>query len=161
MTLNKIQIIIIAILIPIGFLYLYAENKDISIWDVFQPGAPVIHIDDVPIRVELAISERERILGLSGRKSLEDVKGLLFIFPETDYHGIWMKDMHFPIDIIWISEDFRVVSIAKNVSPDSYPEVFRPSEPARYVLETNTRYADAFGINVGQKVRFPPELLEN
>jgi len=161
MTSNKIQIILIAILIPLGFLYLYAENQDVSLWDLFLPGAAVMHIGDTPIRVEIAESNEERVAGLSGRKDLENVSGLLFIFPEPDYHAIWMKDMRFPIDIIWISEDLTVIGVEKNLRPDTYPTRFRPSSPAKYALETNIHYADTFGIHTGQKVTLPPGYLEN
>jgi uncharacterized membrane protein (UPF0127 family) len=161
MFLNKLQFIIIIILIPIGLLYLYSENKGVSMWDLFLPGASVIRIDEVPIRVEIANSHEERVNGLSGRESLEDVSGLFFVFPEPGYHSIWMKDMRFPIDIIWISEDLLVVGIDANVSPDTYPDLFRPPEPAKYVLETNARYANIFGLRVGHAVTLPPDFLEN
>lgn len=160
MTLNKIQIIIIAILIPAGLLFWYLDKENATVDDLLRPGVPVMHIDDIPIRVEIADSMMERTTGLSGREKLESVNGLLFVFPEADFHAIWMKDMRFPIDIIWISEDLRVVDIDRNVSPDTYPELFRPQEPAMYVLETNARYVDTFGIQVGDNVRLPGELVE-
>lgn len=161
MFLTRVQLVIILILVPVGLLFLYAENKDASIWDFFTPGEPVMRIGEIPIRVEIADTNSERVTGLSGRPKLEGIEGLLFVFPENDYHGIWMKDMHFPIDIIWISEDLEVVGIHKNISPRTYPEVFRPPEPAKYVVETNIHYVDTFGISVGQKVILPPKYLDN
>ena len=161
MILNKLQIILISILIPLGALYLYVENKDVSLWDLFIPGASVIRIGNIPIRVEIVNSYEERATGLSGRNSLEGIDGLLFVFPEADYHAIWMKNMKFPIDIIWISEDLTVISIEKNVTPQSYPNLFRPPRPAKYILETNIHYADTFGIRTGQSVILPKGYLEN
>lgn len=161
MLLNKLQIIVIAIIIPVGLLFMFLRSEDAGIGDLLSPGVPVMHIDDVPIRVEIADSMMERTTGLSGRESLDNVNGLLFIFPEPDHHAIWMKDMRFPIDIVWISEDLRVVDIDKNVSPDTYPELFRPQEPAKYVLETNARYVDTFGLQIGDSVRLPNQLLDN
>jgi uncharacterized membrane protein (UPF0127 family) len=160
MFLNRIQIAIIVILIPIGLLYLYANSQNTSVWDLFRPSATVIHIEDTPIRVEIADSDQERITGLSGRESLEGINGLLFVFAEADYHSIWMKDMRFPIDIIWISEDLMVIGVEKNVTPETYPRLFRPSSPAKYVLETDIHYADTFGIRAGQKVTLPNEYLD-
>lgn len=89
------------------------------------------------IYLEIADEERERVMGLSGRKNLKENTGLLFVFEKKDFYGIWMKDMNFPIDIIWLDEDFKVVGIKENARPESYPEVFRPSGPALYVLEAN------------------------
>ena len=78
----------------------------------------------------------KRVLGLSNRTNLpEGIDGMLFIFPKSDTHGIWMKDMNFNIDILWLDDNFNVVDQRLNVSPDTYPESFTPSAPALYVLE--------------------------
>jgi uncharacterized membrane protein (UPF0127 family) len=104
---------------------------------------PLMHIGNQTIRVEIADTDMERIRGLSGRESLSSGTGLLFIFDRADYHGIWMKDMNFPIDIVWLEvprqagESYRVVDIEKNVSPSTFPHVFYPPRPVKYILETN------------------------
>jgi uncharacterized membrane protein (UPF0127 family) len=74
----------------------------------------------------------------------EDDPGLLFVFDEPGLHGIWMKDMRFPIDILWLDDAFQVVDVRKNVAPDSYPTVFKPTKPARYVLEVTAGFADRY-----------------
>ena len=58
----------------------------------------------------------------------------------------------FPIDIVWIGEDMRIVGITKNVSPETFPEVFRPPLPARYVLETKSGLADTRAIEIGEYI---------
>jgi uncharacterized protein len=76
--------------------------------------------------------------GLSGHRALsqkEPYEGLLFVFSNNDMHGIWMKDMSFPIDVLWLDEMYKVVFIKTNFLTDSYPEVVRPNISARYVLE--------------------------
>ncbi len=160
MNTNKIQIILIAIIIPIGALYLYASNQGVSIQKLFRDETPILRIGEIPIRVEIADSSEELIKGLSGRPDIGKMNGMLFIFPETAYHSIWMKDMNFPIDIIWISEDLKVINIERGVTPDTYPRSFRPKEPARYALETDIYYADTFGIEPGQLVKLPAGYLE-
>lgn len=155
---NKIQVAVILMLIPFGVLYMYLGGKDLTMREFFFAETPVVHFDDLPIRVEIADSEIERAQGLSGRDRIDDKhNGMFFIFPEEDYIGIWMKDMKFPIDIVWINKDMKVIGIEKNVSPDTYPRVFRPDSPAKYVLETHTQYPDLVGIRVGQTVRIPLE----
>jgi len=89
------------------------------------------------LQLEIADTDAERILGLSGRESLPAGMGLLFVFEEPGMHGFWMKDMKFAIDIIWLGENYEVLGIEKNVSPQTYPEVFYPPQPVKYVLETN------------------------
>lgn len=147
-------------LIPLGAFYMYARTHDISFQDMsfrnfFLPGTPTMHIGEMPLRVEVLNTDAERIKGLSGRSEIGDADGLLFVFPKADYHGIWMKDMKFPIDIIWISEDWKVIGIDKNVQPDSYPKIFKPSRPARYVVETEIHFSDTFGLHEGLAVRLP------
>lgn len=161
MFLNKLQIILIVVIIPIGLIYLYTESQNASVKDLFIPGASVMRIDEVPIRVEIANSNNERIKGLSDRKDLKNVDGLLFVYPEAGYYSIWMKDMNFPIDIIWIGEDLKVVGIDKNIGPDTYPKSFRPPVPVKYILETNVRYSDTYDIHAGQSVILPPDYLDN
>ncbi len=155
---NKLQIIIILIIPIIAFMF-YLDRENISLRDFFVTKTPIVHFGDLPIRVEIADSASELTKGLSGRSDMGDKDGLFFIFPDTDYHGIWMKDMRFPIDIIWISEELEVIGITKNVSPESYPKVFRPEKPVRYVLETEVGHADLVGIHVGNKVRIPLDEL--
>ncbi len=128
--------------------------------DLFLPTVPVMHIDKVPIRVELALTEAERVKGLSGRSEFTERDGLLFVFPESGYHTIWMKDMYFPIDIIWIDENLEVIGIDKNISPDTYPRTYRPSRPAKYILETNVHFSDTYGLHAGDMVSLPERYLE-
>ena len=100
----------------------------------------LLTIGDAKLLVEIAQTPKEQMIGLSYRKSLAEGRGMLFIFDRNDTHSIWMKDMHFPIDIVWITEAMKVAHIAQNVSPDTFPQVFSPPSPARYVLETPAGY---------------------
>ena len=112
----------------------------------------VIIISGESIPVEIADMNTERIQGLSGRDSLTAGFGILFVFEKSDMHGFWMKDMKFPIDIIWISDDWRVVAMEKKVSPDTFPFIFYPPVPAKYVLELNAGEAEKLGIEPGKDV---------
>lgn len=136
--------------------FMVGEDK---IMEFFGAEENSILIGNATVKVSVADTDAERIQGLSGRSGLGDNEGLLFVFPESDYHGIWMKDMRFPIDIIWIDENFEVISIKDNVYPDSYPEIFEPNRPARFVLETSALFTTYFSIHVGDKVRIPDHLL--
>lgn len=98
-------------------------------------------LDPLPSHIEVADTPEKRTQGLSGRESIADNYGMLFIFSEPAYHGFWMKDMRVPIDIIWISSTGTIVHIEHELSPDTYPDVFTPPSPARYVLETRAGYA--------------------
>ena len=60
-----------------------------------------------------------------------------------------MKEMNFPIDIIWLDENLKIVAIKENAMTESYPEVFTPSTPARYVLEVPAGFVQKNKISVG------------
>lgn len=107
------------------------------------------------IQVELAETELEKQIGLSQTESLSEGEGMLFIFKNPDFYPFWMKDMSFPIDIIYINGD-RVVTVIKNVQPptDANAEltVYRPTEKADKVLEVVAGYADKHDITEGTTI---------
>ena len=114
-----------------------------------KPTATSLSISDAKISIEIAKTTAELTRGLSGRPTLAENSGLFFIFPNSGIHGIWMKDMDFPIDIIWLDENYQIVFIKENAMPESYPEVFTPSTPARYVLEIPAGFVRKNKISVG------------
>ncbi len=118
-----------------------------------RPQVRTVEVKGEAIRVEVADTESTRERGLSGRSGLAADEGMLFIFPDDGEYPFWMKDMLFSIDMVWISADGKVVYMALNVSPDTYPQVFRPEVPARYVLELPSGYAREHGIRIGDIVR--------
>ena len=87
---------------------------------------------------------------------LKENEGMLFVFNHADKYSFWMKDMNFPIDIVWIGEDMHVVYIKKNALPTSYPETFTPNQDAKYVLEVISSFSEKNNLKVGDKVEFLP-----
>ena len=106
-----------------------------------------VKIDGVTFNVLVADTPIDRRTGLSGRKEIGTREGMLFVFDQNGKQSIWMKDMLFPIDIIWISENYHIVEIKRDATPDSYPEVFSNIRPARYVLELPAGSIDTFSLN--------------
>lgn len=117
------------------------------------------------LSVLLADTELKRMRGLSGRQSLAANEGMLFVFPKEDFHGIWMKDMLFSIDIIWLGGEWTspacvngasrtcgkllvAVDMKKDVLPDTFPAVFYPKEKAAYVLEAPSGFIQANNIAI-------------
>lgn len=107
------------------------------------------------VRAEIADSDAKRHLGLMFRKYLPENEGMLFIFNREDIHSFWMKNMRVPLDIIWISEEKRVVYAADKVPPCGIqcPSLV-PAVKAKYVLEVNSGFVNKFGIKKGEKARF-------
>lgn len=143
------------ILVVIGGSYYALTRQGITLRDLFDRGTSTITINGLPFAVEVADTPADREQGLSGRKAISGAVGLLLVFPESEYHRIWMRDMQFPIDIIWITADYRIAGITSDATPESYPDTFRPPEPVRYVLETKPGFAEVYGIQVSDMVTLP------
>lgn len=111
-----------------------------------------ISVGDARVVVEVADTDILRTQGLSGRTALPAGRGMLFVFDGDAAWGIWMKDMRFAIDILWLTADGTIVHVEHNVAPDTYPTTFAPPAPARYVLELPAGYTAALGVVVGDKV---------
>lgn len=112
-------------------------------------GKHLVRVKDVLLKVDVVDTPVLREQGLSGRGSLQALEGMLFVFDEAGIYHFWMKEMNFPIDIIWIGDDFRVVDITHSASEDSFPQTFAPKVPARYVLEVNAGFSREYGVSIG------------
>jgi len=120
-------------------------------------GTRIVYLGDVPIRVELAETPQDKQRGLSGRDSLLEGEGMLFVYQTEGLYGFWMPDMRFSIDIVWIDRDMRVVHVAPEVPPESYPATFKPDTPALFVLEVPAGFMDRHGLGEGAVLTFAGE----
>ncbi len=107
---------------------------------------------DATIVAEVASTPDEQQKGLSDRLALADGTGMLFVYDKEGSPGIWMKDMNFPIDIVWANSEGIIVTIESDVSPATYPSAFYPSAPAAYVLEIPAGYAKKHDIAIGGQI---------
>ena len=108
------------------------------------------------LQAELMIKDQDRAMGLMFRPSLPLDRGLLFVFQEVDFHGIWMKNCRFPIDIVWLDEERRVVHVAEAVPPckaEPCP-VYNPMKKAAYVVEINAGQARREKATLGSRLTF-------
>ena len=113
----------------------------------------MIQMGETTVMAEVADTLALQTRGLSGRTSLGEGEGMLFIFDQEGTHGIWMKDMHFAIDIVWAAGDGTIITIEENISTDTYPQVFYAREQrARYVLEVPAGFVGQTGVAVGDKI---------
>ena len=108
------------------------------------------------ISVEVADTVEKRSLGLGKRSGLENGWGMLFVFEKRKQHGFWMKDMEFPLDIIWL-DNHRIAYILRNVQPAKsgvIPPVMTPPEAGNFVLEIDAGRADELKLQVGQHLKY-------
>lgn len=114
---------------------------------------PELVFGDTRILVSVAQTPAEREKGLSGHAPLAPNEGMLFVYPVSGPANFWMKDMNFPIDIVWIDSDWRVLDVVANATVESYytkPPTEFPSPPTmRYVLEIPSGAAEKRNISSG------------
>lgn len=109
-----------------------------------------VKISNIDIKTEVADTTAKRIEGLMSKKILPDNEGMLFIFNEENYHGIWMMNTSFPIDIIWIDKDLKIVDIVEDAQPCKFNcPIYRPDSKASYVLEVNSGFTKKNKLQIG------------
>lgn len=139
---NKFIIFVLVIAVVVGSFYFFSDKQREVVM-----GSEVFLLD-------IADTEALREKGLSYREALSPNTGMLFIFDTSDTHKFWMKGMNFPIDIIWLDQDKKVVYIEHSLSPVTYPKAFGPSTPTQYVIEIPAGDAGRLGLILGDIINF-------
>jgi uncharacterized protein len=116
------------------------------------------------LQTEVMVKDEDRAMGLMFRPSLPLDHGMLFLFERADFHSIWMRNCKFPIDILWLDAQHKVVHLAEKVPPctareASDCEVYQPLARANYVVELSAGQARREKALVGSTVEFklPPD----
>lgn len=152
------SVLLIAALFAV--LFLFQQNTDLT-WIPFVPERPVlkeVQINGVLLKVEMADTQSKRSKGLGGREAMASDEGMLFIFPDIQRRSFWMKDLQFPLDLIWIRGEI-IVDIFHNVQPplpgqedDSLP-IYQSNQEIDKVLEVTGGTAKRLNVKVGDSVK--------
>ena len=115
--------------------------------------------DDATITVEVADDPEERTFGLSARSGLNPNTGMLFVWEDETQHTLWMNEMLFDLDMVWLNASRNVVSIDANVptqpgAPTSELVQYHPVGAAKYAIELDAGEAGALGIEPGDALEF-------
>ncbi len=114
------------------------------------PSQPILYDGSLHIPISIADTEQSRDQGLSGTVSLPTNTGKLFMFDTPGSYGFWMKDMNYPLDLVWIDSSMNIIAITPNVAADTYPQIFYPPSPVQEVLEVNAHFSSQHDLLVGQ-----------
>lgn len=150
-------IFLYAALIVVLIIFSIFKFGNISLFP--QNNKPYAVIDGKKFDLLLATTEDQKIKGLTIKDKIDINQGMLFIFQEKNYPPFWMKNMKFPIDIIFINDD-KIVDIVENATPPKNPNdissipIYRPKEKANYVLEINAGLSKKYNFKIGDKVTF-------
>ena len=113
----------------------------------------VLNIGKKHFIVETVVSAEARKQGLSGRSHLPKGYGMLFVYSTSARHSMWMIKMKFPLDIIWLDEEMKIVNITKGCFPCiseciSYSSKYK----VKYAIEMTAGNADSYGFKIGKKI---------
>ena len=124
-----------------SFLFRFVEIPD---------GKATIRLGSVDwIHADIADTHMEQVQGLSGRR---EPQTMLFLFEYPAVQSIWMKEMFFPIDIVWLQDD-RVVGIEYDLPPESPAKTIYSSKiPVNRVLEVPAGTVEKSGVKVGERL---------
>ena len=138
-----------------GFKCFTTEVCDVVMIDKMIRSDAIVLMPQGALEVEVASTYASRELGLSGREKMADNEGFLYVFDKPGRYGFWMKDMNFPLDIIWINQNGIVVDIERDVATTSEknPKIFMNESEAIYVLEINAGLSKRFGLYLGTKIK--------
>ena len=143
------------------FLLMLAAALGCSVSQMEAPDGAAVRIGGkATYSVDMAVTDAERQQGLSGREFMAQDAGMLFVFEGEQPRQFWMKDMRFPLDIIWIDGQCRLVGVSADVpipppNADDADIPRAPSNlPAQYVLELNAGEWGRAGLSEGDLIEF-------
>lgn len=119
----------------------------------FKPDTK-LWLGDGIFNIDIASTNNARGKGLSGKSELAANHALLMVFPNEARWGIGMKKMNFPIDIVWMNKDKKVIYIKKNAPFDDQTTIYTPKTPAMYVVELPAGTTSDKSITIGKVAIF-------
>lgn len=138
-------IILVLVIIVIAFLFFFPFPKKIA----------VVDLGGTKIMAEVADNFISREKGLMFHKPLAEDEGMLFQFSSEGYYTFWMMNVSFPIDIIWINSEKKIVHIVEHAEPCFLNcKLYAPTAKAKYVLEVKAGLVKKHKIGIGNKVSF-------
>src|SRR4030067_3857506 len=137
-------ILVLLFLAGIGFFLLPKLG-----YNIIPPKKPIAIIKNQKIELLVVRSQKEKEIGLSSHKNLPNNQGMLFPFDKPGYYSFWMKNMKFPIDIIYINDN-KIVTIYENakvpIVSQGNPPIYNPTSPADTVLEINAGLSKKYNL---------------
>jgi len=153
---KKVLLTFAILLIIVGGIY-FTNNyfKAGGTISFFKKPAVAI-IDNQNFNINVAVLEKDKEVGLSEMNSISQNQGMIFLFDKPEYYSFWMKNMKFPIDIIFINND-QIVTIrdnAKVIMSEETPMIYSSTQPADKVLEIQAGLSKKYNFKIGDKVKY-------
>lgn len=153
--------ILLVIAIGVWFIYFYNANKTMMprIHDTpvaFIPDGKMVFTDAstndslTEVNIKIANTFQDRRAGLTYVRELDARQGMLFIYEAEKDQKASLKNVLIPLDIIFLDENRKIISVIKDTRPDS-DEKITSGKPARYMLQTTAGFAERTGLDTGDK----------
>ncbi len=142
------NLVVVGIIVVLAALVLFKiESSQTKYMDV--------KIKNFTVKAEVTDTIFKQMKGLMFREQLKEKEGMIFIFDRDDYHSFWMMNVTFPLDMVWIDAEKKIVHMEKNLRPCLVNcKTYTPSKQARYVLEVIGGFADKHKIKIGDGLDF-------
>lgn len=114
-----------------------------------------IRIGDNYYKIEISNTDKERTLGLSYRESLKNDSGMLFVHDKEGVYPYWMYEMKFPLDMVFLDKDFKIVDYYQNAIPCESEKnciTISSRKPFKFVLELKSGFVKEKGLKIGDKL---------
>ena len=138
---------IIALVLTLGIAFFLFFNKK------SPPATIAVKIKDKAFNLEIADNITSRTKGLSGRDSLCPNCGMIFIYSKESIYPFWMKNTHFPLNIIWLDKNSKIIDI-KQGQPENL-SILKNKTPAKYIIELPI---NGILLNIGDIINLPDEI---
>jgi uncharacterized membrane protein (UPF0127 family) len=129
------------------------DNSSVAEPQFKKEGELIFLKNQEKLTIEIADNEAETTQGLMYRRTMPDSCGMVFIFPDSQPRNFWMKNTYLPLDILFLDESKKIVTIQANRTPFSEEQI-SSFEDAKYVLEVNAGYCKRKGIEKGDVVKW-------
>lgn len=143
---NIIFIIVVVLILFVDIGYYFFHPKTLPKITLF--------INSTQFSVEIAQTNEEQAAGLGNRDELDKNSGMLFVFEKPSRQLFCMKDMKFPIDIVWIDSNKKVVGFKENAKPEDFPEAYPSPRDVIYVLEIGSGEVKNHNIKINDQAIF-------
>ena len=156
-TRTQILIPIAIAAIIIGVVGMMSIPKDVKLEQTKFPRG-IIKVDDVTLQVQIADTRPLQTRGLMFQEKLPYDQGMLFVFEDESIRSMWMLNMQFALDVLWIDGSGKVVHIEKDTQPcksaiETAACTFTIGTNAKYVLEVTSGFVDKYHITENSQLK--------
>ncbi|MDP9289513.1 MAG: DUF192 domain-containing protein [Thermoproteota archaeon] len=139
----------------LGLLFIPESIKDKNIG--FPNGT--LSIDNKTIKIEVADSPVARQRWLTFREDrLPLDSAMMLVYNKSDLYSLWLLNIEFNVDLVWLDEQANIVYIVKNAAPcktalDVAECTYKSTKPAKYILAATTGFIEFYNITNNSRIK--------